>query len=50
MEDLKVVENICRHDAGVIAQCEISGISPKDMDKVYCDRESNAVGHCRSSG
>ena len=45
MEDLKVVENVCRHDAGVTAQCEISGISPKDMDKVYCDRELDVLAY-----
>lgn len=39
MEDLRVVEGVCRKDPKVIEQCEILGISPKDMDKVYCDRE-----------
>lgn len=39
MEDLQVVEHICREDPKVIEQCEISGIPQQDMHKVYCDRE-----------
>lgn len=38
MEDLKVVEGVCRKDPKVIEQCGILGIPPEDMDKVYCDR------------
>jgi len=37
MEELQVVEHICRTDPKVIEQCEISGIPKEDMDKVYCD-------------
>ncbi|KAI2628632.1 copper amine oxidase [Hypoxylon sp. NC1633] len=37
MEELLLVEHICRKDPKVIEQCEISGISREDMDKVYCD-------------
>ncbi|KAL9620082.1 MAG: hypothetical protein Q9160_005372 [Pyrenula sp. 1 TL-2023] len=37
MEDLQVVEHICRKDPGVIEQCGIVGITPEDMHKVYCD-------------
>jgi Cu2+-containing amine oxidase len=38
MEDLQIVEHICRTDPGVIEQCVISGIPKEDMHKVYCDR------------
>mgnify|MGYP002622127060 CR=1 FL=1 len=37
MEELQLVEHIVRTDPKVIEQCVISGIDPKDMDKVYCD-------------
>ncbi|KAF7514419.1 hypothetical protein GJ744_000189 [Endocarpon pusillum] len=37
MEDLQVVEHICRQDPKVIEQCGIIGIPRQDMDKVYCD-------------
>ena len=37
MEDLQVVEHICRKDPKVIEQCGIVGIPPQDMHKVYCD-------------
>lgn len=37
MEDLQVVEHICRKDPGVIEQCGLIGIPPEEMDKVYCD-------------
>lgn len=37
MEDLQVVEHVCRKDPGVIEQCGILGIPPEDMHKVYCD-------------
>ena len=37
MEDLRVVEHICRRDPGVIEQCRLIGIPPEDMSKVYCD-------------
>ncbi|KAI1423155.1 peroxisomal copper amine oxidase [Xylaria sp. FL1777] len=37
MEELTAVEHVCRKDPKVIEQCEISGISREDMDKVYCD-------------
>ncbi|KAI9852840.1 MAG: hypothetical protein M1824_001708 [Vezdaea acicularis] len=37
MEDLQVVEHICRTDPKVIEQCEIVGIPRSDMHKVYCD-------------
>lgn len=39
MEDLQIVEHICREDPKVIEQCVISGIPKEDMHKVYCDRE-----------
>ena len=39
MEDLQIVEHICREDPKVIEQCVISGIPKEDMYKVYCDRE-----------
>ena len=38
MEDLQIVEHVCRKDPKVIEQCVISGIPREDMDKVYCDR------------
>ncbi|KAJ0326938.1 hypothetical protein COL5a_006493 [Colletotrichum fioriniae] len=37
MEELQIVEHICRTDPKVIEQCEISGIPKSDMHKVYCD-------------
>ncbi|CRK38804.1 hypothetical protein BN1723_015403, partial [Verticillium longisporum] len=37
MEELVVVEHICRKDPKVIEQCEISGIPKEEMHKVYCD-------------
>ena len=37
MEDLQVVEHVCRKDPKVIEQCGIIGIPPEDMHKVYCD-------------
>ena len=43
MEDLQIVEHVCREDPKVIEQCVISGIPKEDMHKVYCDRE------CRTS-
>jgi primary-amine oxidase len=39
MEDLQVVEHVCRKDPKVIEQCVLSGIPASDMHKVYCDRE-----------
>ena len=45
MEDLQIVEHICREDPKVIEQCVISGIPKEDMYKVYCDREYHfAIG------
>lgn len=35
MEDLQLVEKICRTDPKVIEQCKILGVD--DMSKVYCD-------------
>ena len=35
MEDLQLVEKVCRTDPKVIEQCNILGIT--DMSKVYCD-------------
>lgn len=43
MEDLRVVEGVCRTDPKVIEQCGIIGIPPEDMHKVYCDRESPSI-------
>ncbi|KAF3062450.1 Copper amine oxidase 1 [Daldinia childiae] len=37
MEELVLVEHICRKDPKVIEQCEISGIPKEEMHKVYCD-------------
>lgn len=37
MEELQLVEHICRKDPKVIEQCELSGIPKEDMHKVYCD-------------
>ncbi|KXH56757.1 copper amine oxidase [Colletotrichum salicis] len=37
MEELQIVEHVCRTDPKVIEQCEISGIPKSDMHKVYCD-------------
>ncbi|KAF7561243.1 hypothetical protein G7046_g2907 [Stylonectria norvegica] len=37
MEELQIVEKVCRTDPKVIEQCEISGIPKEDMHKVYCD-------------
>ncbi len=47
MEDLQIVEHVCRTDPGVIEQCAISGIPKEDMYKVYCDREDspNQLSH-----
>lgn len=39
MEDLQIVEHVCRKDPKVIEQCIISGIPAEDMHKVYCDRK-----------
>jgi primary-amine oxidase len=38
MEDLQIVEHVCRKDPKVIEQCVLSGIPREDMHKVYCDR------------
>lgn len=46
MEDLKIVEGVCRKDPKVIEQCGIIGIPPEDMHKVYCDRKSTAIEPC----
>lgn len=35
MEDLQIVETVCRKSPAVIEQCKILGID--DMSKVYCD-------------
>ena len=43
MEDLQIVEHICREDPKVIEQCVISGIQKEDMHKVYCDREYHSA-------
>jgi len=37
MEELQLVEHICRKDPKVIEQCVLSGVAEADMDKVYCD-------------
>ncbi|KAK2023683.1 copper amine oxidase [Colletotrichum zoysiae] len=37
MEELQIVEHICRTDPKVIEQCVLSGIPESDMHKVYCD-------------
>jgi primary-amine oxidase len=37
MEELQLVEHVCRTDPKVIEQCGISGIPKEDMHKVYCD-------------
>ncbi|KAI1338943.1 copper amine oxidase [Xylariaceae sp. FL0016] len=37
MEELMIVEHICREDPKVIEQCELSGVPKEDMHKVYCD-------------
>ncbi|KAK3384677.1 copper amine oxidase [Lasiosphaeria ovina] len=37
MEELQLVEHICRKDPRVIEQCVLSGIAAEDMDKVFCD-------------
>lgn len=39
MEDLQLVEHVCRKDPKVIEQCVLSGIPREDMHKVYCDRK-----------
>ena len=39
MEDLQIVEHVCRRDPKVIEQCGIVGIPKEDMHKVYCDRK-----------
>jgi len=39
MEDLQIVEHVCRKDPKVIEQCVLSGIPAEDMHKVYCDRK-----------
>lgn len=43
MEDLKVVESVCRKDEKVIEQCGILGIPRDEMHKVYCDRRSSPL-------
>ncbi|KAH8880823.1 hypothetical protein GQ53DRAFT_736311 [Thozetella sp. PMI_491] len=37
LEELQVVEHVCRKDPKVIEQCVLSGIPKEDMHKVYCD-------------
>ncbi|KAI9840268.1 MAG: Copper amine oxidase [Sclerophora amabilis] len=37
MEDLQIVEHVCREDSKVIEQCGLIGIPKEDMHKVYCD-------------
>lgn len=37
MEELQLVEHVCRKDPRVIEQCKISGIPEDEMHKVYCD-------------
>lgn len=37
MEDLQIVEGVCRKSEAVIEQCGILGIPREDMHKVYCD-------------
>lgn len=37
MEDLRIVETVCRESPAVIEQCGVLGIPPEDMHKVYCD-------------
>ena len=37
------MEHIARKDPKVIAECGKIGISAKDMDKVYCDRELSSI-------
>lgn len=37
VEDLQTTEDVIRNDPGVIEQCRISGLSPDEMHKVYCD-------------
>ncbi|QIW98333.1 hypothetical protein AMS68_003851 [Peltaster fructicola] len=37
MEDLQIVESIVRKDPKVIEQCDLVGIPPENMHKVYCD-------------
>lgn len=37
MEDLQIVEHVCREDPKVIEQCVLSGVPREDMHKVYCD-------------
>ena len=37
MEDLKIVEGVCRKDPKVVEQCGVLGIPPEAMHKVYCD-------------
>ena len=38
MEDLQLVEYVCRKDPKVIEQCILSGVPKEDMDNVFCDR------------
>jgi Cu2+-containing amine oxidase len=49
MEDLQIVEHVCRKDPKVIEQCVLSGIPAEDMHKVYCDRELNDRPHDNTS-
>jgi len=37
MEDLQIVEHVCRTNPKVIEQCVLSGIPKENMDRVYCD-------------
>ncbi|KAF3806807.1 Copper amine oxidase 1 [Colletotrichum gloeosporioides] len=37
MEELQIVEHICRTDERVIEQCVLSGVPRHEMHKVYCD-------------
>jgi len=37
MEDLQIVETVCRKSPAVIEQCGILGIPANDMHKVHCD-------------
>jgi primary-amine oxidase len=49
LEELQIVEEICRKDPSVIEQCRISGVPESDMHKIYCDPWTIGYDHRHGS-
>jgi primary-amine oxidase len=49
LEELQIVEEICRKDPSVIEQCRISGVPETDMHKIYCDPWTIGYDHRHGS-